>query len=62
MDEYLNEMDNELEHTDVYLEENDLMAKHVKASKKAIARVCPKSIFKKSQFNDTHYLPIFVLF
>lgn len=48
MDEYLNEMDNELEHTDVYLEENDLMAKHVKASEKAIARVCPKTIFIKS--------------
>lgn len=46
MDDYLNEMDNQLENTDVYCEENDLSEKHANAMEKAIARVRLKSIFK----------------
>lgn len=39
MDDYLNEMDNQLENTNVYCEEKDLSEMHKDAMKKALRRV-----------------------
>lgn len=60
MDEYLGEMDDEVQHTDVYCEENELMDKHIKANEKAIARVRIKSLFQT--LIRWYYLLIVVFF
>lgn len=46
MDEYLNEIGGELQNTDVYSEDSELMDKHVKSSEKAITQVSLKPLFQ----------------
>lgn len=61
IDDYVKEMENVIDGADVYVTENDLLQRHIKAKEDAVARVCSIQILSTFSHSMTSILMLLFL-